>query len=168
MLSKIWFAAAAIVSLCAGPALADADGVIGRMNLKTGTFTPFAAMPAAGSKTYSGTVQVTLNIQIKSALSAKQSYICSVSLSVFDSTNPAAGPDAHAGIAETASGKNLKCVVTIPYSWVLPSSDTLTTSASWSVSEVEATGASRTAGGGLPGFNPTTTPSPKLSASGAL
>jgi hypothetical protein len=168
MLSKIWLAAAAVVSVCAGPALADADGVIGKMNLKTGIFTPFAAMPDAASKTYSGTVQVTLSIQIKSALPAKQSYICSVSINVIDSTTFGAGPNAVAGIAQAASGKTLKCVVTVPYLWVLPSSDTLTTSTTWSVSAVEATGASRIAGGPLAGFNPTTTPSPKLSASGAL
>jgi len=167
MLSKFWFAAAAVVSLCSGPALADTDGVIGKMNLKTGTFTPFAAAPDAASKTYSGTIQVTLNIQIKSALPAKQTYICGVSVSVYNSTTFSAGPSAVASIAQPASGQTLKCIVQVPYAWVLPTG-TLTTTASWSVSAVQATGASRTAGGPLATFNPATTPNPKLSAVGAL
>ena len=84
LLAKMLLTAVAIVSLCAGPALADADGVIGRMNLQTGTFTPFAPAPDAASKTYAGTIQVTLNIQIKSALPAKQSYTCGVQISVYN------------------------------------------------------------------------------------
>ncbi len=163
MLSKIWLAAAAVVSLCAGPALADADGVIGKMNLQTGAFTPFAPTPDAASKTYAGTIQVTLNIQIKSALPAKQSYICGVQI-----YSTGGGQNATASIAQAASGKTLKCVITVPYSWVLPSSGTQAVPIGWSVSAIEGTGASRTAGGQLAGFNPATTANPKLSASGAL
>ncbi len=164
MLSKIWLAAAAVVSLCAGPALADDGGVVGKMNPKTGTFTPFSAAPDATSKTYAGTIEVTLTVQIKSVLPAKQSYICNVSVNVYDT----ASAYAYASIAETATGRTLKCLVTVPYSWRLPSSSTLTTSATWSVTAVEASGASRTAGGSLSAFNPSSTPNPKLSVSGAL
>jgi hypothetical protein len=162
-------AAFVLLSLASAPAFAAGDSVLGRMNLKTGAFTPLPAVAGAASpKTYTGTIQATLTIQVKSALPAKQTYLCGISVEVFDPTSESEGPSASASIAQAASDGTLKCVVTIPYSWVLAPSSTLTASANWTVTATQATGATRTAGGSFAGFNPETAPATKLSATGEL
>jgi hypothetical protein len=163
-------AAFTLLSLASAPALAAGDTVLGRMNLKTGTFAPLPALAAGASspKTYTGTIQATLTIQVKSTMPAKQTYLCGISVEVFDPAGLTEGPSASASIAQAASDGTLKCVVTIPYSWVLAPSSTLTASANWTVTATQTTGATRTAGGSFAGFNPETSTATKLSATGEL
>jgi hypothetical protein len=159
----------AIIALSAAPAFAGNDSVIGRLNTKTGTFSRLPSSPLAATKTYTGSVQVSMTIQIKSALPASQSYLCEVDISIFDEATASEGPTAIASVAQTASGGVLKCTVDIPYSWALASGGTTAASANWSVSEAQTTtGASRSFGSGLPSFNPATSATTKFSVTGEL
>ena len=164
-------AAVALALAAAAPAHAAKDTVVGRLNLKTGNFTRFQPASTAASSTYTGIVQVTLTIQVKSALPANQAYLCGLDVSVFDPSSESEGPNADATVSATASGGVLKCTVTIPYSWVLATgSSTVTASARWNVFTVQGSteGPSREIGGGFASFNPETSNATKLSAIGEI
>jgi hypothetical protein len=154
------------LAMSAAPAFAAGNSVIGKLNLTTGTFSPLPATTAATAKTYSGTIQVALTITIKSALPAKQTYLCGVTVEVFDPTTGSEGGSADASVVETASGSVLKCTVSIPYAWALTASSSA--ALNWTVTASQSSGASRSIGGGLASFSPVSTPSPKLTVTGVL
>ncbi len=164
--------AGVVLALCAAtPALAAKDTVLGRLNLKTGSFTPLqpAQSITTAAKTYTGTIQETLTIQVKSTLPANQTYLCSLSVDVFDPMNESGSLSSSASVSATASAGVLKCTVTIPYSWVLETSSTITATPRWSVYTLQTTeGPSRDISGSFPSFNPETSTATKLTATGEI
>jgi hypothetical protein len=164
-------ATAALLVCAAVPAPAAQDSVLGRLNLKTGSFTPLqpASSATTSVKTYTGTVQATFTIQVKSSLPANQTYLCDLSVNVYDITSESGSLSADASVAATASGGVLKCTVTIPYAWTLGTSPSISASSRWTVSTLQTTeGPSRYISGSFAGFNPETSTATKLTATGEI
>jgi len=133
-----------------------------------------AALPASATgvgtppKTYSGTIQATLAVQVKSTFAANQSFLCTVSFYVYDPLAGTQAVNATATIAQTASAGMVKCTVNIPYSVSLAPSDTIRANATWQVSADLPNDQHRLVGGGFMPFSPEATSPIKLTGAGAI
>jgi hypothetical protein len=106
---------------------AAASKTFGYQDSKTGAFHPLGTTPeiadaTAPTSTFSGTIEVTVTITLKTALPKGGTVACTVGASVISESETT---DAVVGISETGSsiatvsGSTATCKVNIPYSWVL-------------------------------------------------
>jgi hypothetical protein len=104
--------------------------VFGFQDPRTGVFHPLGHGPdlsenPAATTTYSGTIEVTVTITLKTALPKGDSVACSVD-ALAGSGSPASplgvtvAYDESATSTASVSGSTATCKVNIPYSWVLP------------------------------------------------
>jgi hypothetical protein len=101
--------------------------VFGFQDSRTGVFHPLGQSPdlsenPAATTTYSGTIEVTVTITLKTALPKGDSVACSVdAIAISESETTAASVtyDEIATSVATVSGSTATCKVNIPYSWVL-------------------------------------------------
>lgn len=102
--------------------------IFGFQDSRTGTFHPLGTNfdplsdPATATTTYSGTIEVTVTVTLKTALPKGDSVACSVdaiasSVSETSASNIAYDEDATS--LATVSGSTATCKINIPYSWVL-------------------------------------------------
>jgi hypothetical protein len=108
--------------------------VFGFQDSRTGVFHPLGHSPdlsenAAATTTYSGTIEVTATITLKTALPKGDLVACNVgaTASSENETNPLLPTiyyDESATSTASVSGSTATCKVNIPYSWVLPSPST--------------------------------------------
>lgn len=101
-------------------------GMVGRLDLRTGLFTPIGPVPNALTSeepppltTYTGKYVVNFTITISSAIPTTTAIACNVSVTVIDATGQLS--DSLAASA-TRSGSTATCSVTLPYSWLITSS----------------------------------------------
>ena len=108
--------------------------IFGYQDSKTGVFhrtgssiDPSTLAPAA-TTTYTGTIEATINITLKTALPKGDVIVCSVD-AFADSEGAAGSLDYEEDAASTAavSGSTATCKVNIPFSWVLFTPSTTTT-----------------------------------------
>jgi len=91
--------------------------------------TPEIADAAAATTTYSGTIEATVTITLKTALPKGGTIACTVGASASsDSVTGDVGFTESATSVATVSGSTATCKVNIPYSWVLFTPSTSTTS----------------------------------------
>ncbi len=100
--------------------------ILGFQDTKTGTFHPLGtsaeALDPAATTTYSGTIEVTVNITLKTALPSGDVIACSVDAvasSESETTATSVAYDDSAASLATVSGSSATCKVNIPFSWVL-------------------------------------------------
>lgn len=100
---------------------------------KTGTFHPLRnsadiADPAAATTTFTGTIEVTVTITLKTALPTGGQVACSVEADASSSgTSGEVGYVEDATKLATVSGSTATCKVNIPYSWLLFTASTTQT-----------------------------------------
>ena len=109
--------------------------VLGYQDSQTGQFHPLVheVPDATTTSPTTGTLKVTLDITVKSIWpnGVTPTYICSASWdqeSVNLSTDSVTTHDEQASSKATVSGTTGSCVVTIPYSWILPAASPTVTS----------------------------------------
>ena len=108
-------------------------GILGYFDPQTGAFRPVPAPATDGADTpaattFTGTVNVTLTITLKTA--GLTNVSCSQSTSVVDGTTAPVFYSESNSVAATGSGTTRTCKLSIPYAWSLNSqaSDNMTTS----------------------------------------
>lgn len=101
--------------------------VFGFQDSRTGTFHPFVSTPdiadaTVATTTYSGTIETTVTITLKTALPKGGTIACTVgatAISSSETTEAAVGITQSATSLATVSGSTATCKVNIPYNWVL-------------------------------------------------
>ena|ERR1700678_693692 len=101
--------------------------VFGYQDSKTGTFHRLGSTPelidaAAATTTYSGTIETTVTITLKTALPTGGTISCAVgaaAISENETTDAVVAFSESATSIATVSGSTATCKVSIPYSWVL-------------------------------------------------
>jgi hypothetical protein len=101
--------------------------VFGFQDSKTGTFHPLGTAPdiadtTVATTTYSGTIETTVTITLKTALPKGGTIACTVGASAIsdnETTGAAVGITESATSVATVSGSTATCKVNIPYNWVL-------------------------------------------------
>lgn len=108
-------------------------GILGYLDPHTGAFRPVPAgaeesPEAPAATTFTGTVNVTLTITVKTT--SLTNFTCSANLSVVDGTTSPVVFDESNTVAATGTGTTRTCSLSIPYAWSLTtqSTDNMTTS----------------------------------------
>jgi hypothetical protein len=106
---------------------ANAQGVLGILNPKTGAFAKITKQPSdfvpEAVTTYTGTLVFNISINVKTGVPSDASIVCSANVGVY-------GDTASVSISETKSvkatrtGSTATCSVSIPYAWPLGTPDT--------------------------------------------
>lgn len=115
----------ALGSLPAHAQQAEAKGIPGYLDMRTGQFTaviPRAAAPEATTVTANGTIKMNFTITLKSSLPDTAGVDCSGTVSVSDYLASYSYTDTKTSKG-TRTGTTATCSVSIPYSWVLPDRD---------------------------------------------
>jgi len=157
VLSLSAIAALTVALTCAGvaPAVAQSSSagaahrkVLGYQDPETGIFQPLTrVVPDASTSPTSGTVQVTLDITLKTVLPSKGTILCSgqllaESLNISTMSETISEWTEQANSVATVNGSMAVCTVKVPYSWLLPSGGTHTLTGSYTVEMNNAAGAS--------------------------
>jgi hypothetical protein len=104
----------------------------GYQDSKTGTFhplgtTPDVADPDVATTTYTGTIEATVTITLKTALPKGGTIACTLGASPSsenETTGAFVGITESASSVATVSGSTATCKLSIPYNWVLPTPST--------------------------------------------
>jgi hypothetical protein len=113
-------------------------GILGYLDPHTGAFRPVPVVAEedsdlASSTTFTGTVNVTLTITLKTAGLTK--IICSEEVSVIDAITTSAHIFSESNaVAATGTGTTRTCKLAIPYSWSLATQSSDNMSTTYSVS----------------------------------
>jgi hypothetical protein len=134
-----------------------ANGIPGYYNTATSTFVPLVikSAPAAAPVNRTGTLKITINLTIESAIGTDEPISCSASTETFDSSfSNSAGTS---GII-TRTGSTGTLTMLIPYDWTMANSGELATiTVSCEESGFETAGVGHTVGFSSPGFTVPTT-----------
>ena len=123
---------------------AGSKGALGYFDYSTGEFRPVGPMEdfsseALAATTQPGTITVSFNITIRSAIPANYVISCGVSAVVTEvSLSGVNLISDDATVAATRTGGTAKCTVTIPYSWALVNPSTARLSLSYNLSASKA------------------------------
>ncbi|MGO9086928.1 MAG: hypothetical protein ACLQBK_17025 [Candidatus Sulfotelmatobacter sp.] len=104
-----------------------AKKVFGYQDSKTGTFHPLGKSadlmsPDVATTTYTGTVEATITITLKTALPKGDVIVCSVDATATtesETTFAGVAYDERSASTATVSGSTASCKVNIPFSWVM-------------------------------------------------
>ena len=125
-------------------------GILGYLDPKTGTFKLLARasaeseQPAAVIAPTTGKLVYNFTINVASVLPSSDVIICSGSATIVDVTAGLVSIEEEASTVATRSGSKATCIVTIPYSWLLPNASTDTVQLSFTITAgLTTSGASR-------------------------
>ncbi|MGA2857119.1 MAG: hypothetical protein ABSE40_09625 [Candidatus Sulfotelmatobacter sp.] len=105
--------------------------IFGFQDSKSGTFHPLGKSAdlsnTTATTTFSGTIEATITITLKTALPKGDVIVCSVDAlasSISETTDAAVTYDDSAASTATVSGSTATCKVNIPFSWALQTAST--------------------------------------------
>ena len=120
-------------------------GILGYLDPQTGAFraipAPSADVDAPAATTFTGTINVTLTITLKTTGLATVS--CSQGVSVIDGTTAPVFYSESDSVAATGSGTTRTCKLSIPYAWSLTTQGSDTMSTTYTVIGIGSTGTSQ-------------------------